>query len=64
VNEAEAKDLLAKAGAVITDSHVVYTSRKHGSVYVNKDAVYRRAWMTQKLCEGIAERFRCTGSIS
>ncbi len=32
-------DILKKVGAVITDSHFVYTSGKHGSVYINKDAV-------------------------
>jgi orotate phosphoribosyltransferase len=33
-------DILKKVGAIITDSHIVYTSGKHGSVYVNKDALY------------------------
>lgn len=32
--------MLKKAGAIITDSHIVYTSGKHGSVYINKDALY------------------------
>src|SRR5438874_1787333 len=33
-------DILTNIGAVITDSHFVYTSGKHGSVYINKDALY------------------------
>jgi len=35
---------MAITGAVITGSHFVYTSGKHGSAYVNKDAVYTSAW--------------------
>jgi orotate phosphoribosyltransferase len=33
-------EILKKTNAVITDSHIVYTSGKHGSVYINKDAIY------------------------
>jgi orotate phosphoribosyltransferase len=33
-------EILKKVGAIITDSHIVYTSGKHGSVYINKDALY------------------------
>lgn len=33
-------DILKETGALITDDHFVYTSGKHGSVYINKDAVY------------------------
>ena len=33
-------DMLKKVGAIITDDHFVYTSGKHGSVYINKDALY------------------------
>ncbi len=29
--------LLKKVGAILTDDHFVYTSGKHGSVYINKD---------------------------
>jgi orotate phosphoribosyltransferase len=32
--------ILKKVGAVLTDDHFVYTSGKHGEVYVNKDAIY------------------------
>jgi orotate phosphoribosyltransferase len=37
MKESEAEQILNQAGAVITNSHVVYTSSKHGSTYVNKD---------------------------
>lgn len=32
--------ILKEVNAVITDDHFVYTSGKHGSVYINKDAIY------------------------
>lgn len=33
-------DILKKVGAIITDDHFVYTSGKHGAIYINKDALY------------------------
>lgn len=33
-------DILKETGAIITNDHFVYTSGKHGSVYINKDALY------------------------
>lgn len=48
---------LVQVGAVITDSHIVYTSGKHGSAYVNKDAVYPHTEITSELCRAIAEQF-------
>ena len=32
---------LQDAGALIQDTDVVYTSGRHGSTYVKKDALYR-----------------------
>ena len=51
-------DILKKVGAVITDSHFVYTSGKHGSVYVNKDAVYPHTTETSRIGELFAEKFK------
>ncbi|HBU21471.1 TPA: phosphoribosyltransferase, partial [Candidatus Beckwithbacteria bacterium] len=31
--------ILKRIGAVITNDHFVYTSGKHGEVYINKDAL-------------------------
>lgn len=50
-------DLFKKLGAVIVDSHIVYTSGKHGTAYVNKDAVYPHTMETSALCGAIAEQF-------
>jgi orotate phosphoribosyltransferase len=53
--EKEVLQVLGKVGAVITDSHVVYTSGKHGTAYVDKDAVYPHTKDTSNLCRAIAE---------
>lgn len=50
-----AERILADAGAVITGSHVIYTSGRHGSAYVNKDAVYPDTRAVSQLCESLAE---------
>ena len=57
MDEKEVLQILNNVGAVITNSHIVYTSGKHGSAYVNKDAVYPHAEITSQLCRAIAEHF-------
>ena len=57
MNEQEVLQVLGRVGAVIADSHIVYTSGKHGTAYVNKDAVYPHTAETSRLCHAIAERF-------
>lgn len=52
---ARARAILAEARAMITDSHVVYTSGKHGRAYVNKDAVYPSTARVAELCRFLAE---------
>ena len=49
--------ILKQVGAVITDSHFVYTSGKHGSVYINKDAVYPHTKETSDVGKMMAEKF-------
>lgn len=51
-------DILKKIGAVITDDHFVYTSGKHGSVYINKDALYPHTKETSEVCRVMAEMFK------
>jgi orotate phosphoribosyltransferase len=48
--------ILKGVGAIITDSHLVYVSGKHGSVYVNKDALYPHTAETSKVCEMFAKK--------
>ena len=49
--------ILDEIQAVITDSHVVYTSGRHGTAYVNKDAVYPHTKKTSFLCTMLASEF-------
>ncbi len=57
MTEEEVLEVLEKTGAIITDSHIVYTSGKHGTAYINKDAVYPHTEAISKLCRAIAEHF-------
>lgn len=57
MNELKILYLLRMIGAVITDSHIVYTSGKHGSAYVNKDVIYPYTKLTSALCRMIAKEF-------
>jgi orotate phosphoribosyltransferase len=54
-------DILKSVGAVITDDHFVYTSGKHGSVYINKDALYPHIKQTSQVCRLMAEKFADQG---
>lgn len=42
-------DILRKVGAIITDDHFVYTSNLHGSIYINKDALYPHTEETSRV---------------
>ena len=50
--------ILKKVGAVITDDHFVYTSGKHGSVYIRKDKLYPFTRLTSKVCKMMAEKVK------
>src|SRR6185369_5832923 len=54
--------ILADSGAVIRDSHIVYTSGRHGSAYVHKDAVYPHTERVRELCELMADAARSLGA--
>lgn len=57
MSEPEVLAILERVGAIITNSHLVYTSGRHGSVYVNKDALYTHPAYTSAVCKRIAEYF-------
>ena len=40
MSEQQVLHILERVGAVLTGTHVVYTSGRHGETYVNKDALY------------------------
>lgn len=51
-------EILKKVGAVITNNHFVYTSGKHGSVYINKDALYPHTEETSQVGLMFAKKFK------
>lgn len=57
MNEKELLENLSLMGAVISDDHLVYTSGRHGSSYVNKDALYPHTAATSAVCLQIARHF-------
>src|SRR5690348_16466038 len=60
-NDPELMRLFNDAGAIVTDSHFVYTSGRHSSVYVNKDAVYAHTGVISSLCERMARPYDAEG---
>lgn len=54
--EEEVLKMLRESGAIITDSHIVYTSGKHGSVYINKDALYPHTAFASRIGELFAQK--------
>lgn len=61
MTEQQILDILARVGAVITGTHVVYTSGRHGETYVNKDALYTSTEDTSAVCAEIAAHFASAG---
>lgn len=53
----EVSSILERYGAVIRDSHIVYTSGRHGSTYINKDAIYPHIRAVSRLCALLADPF-------
>jgi orotate phosphoribosyltransferase len=54
MTQREVLELLERHGAVIRNSHLVYTSGRHGSTYINKDAIYPHTGAVSVLCEALA----------
>lgn len=50
--------ILKKVGAILTNDHFVYTSGKHGSVYINKDFLYPHTKETAQVGKMFAEKFK------
>lgn len=47
--------ILGEVGAILTEGHFLYASGKHGSVYINKDAVYPHIAHVRTICEAMAQ---------
>ena len=54
LNDPTMMQMFADVGAIVTDSHFVYTSGRHSSVYVNKDALYVHPRKIAALCRAMA----------
>ena len=52
------QQILKEVGALLTDSHFVYTSARHGSVYINKDALYTHTEPTSAVGKMFAEKYK------
>ena len=50
--------ILKSVNAIVTNSHFVYTSGKHGSVYIRKDLLYPHTAITSAVCKLFAEKFK------
>ncbi|NJK79346.1 MAG: phosphoribosyltransferase [Chloroflexaceae bacterium] len=49
--------ILERLGAIVANSHIVYTSGRHGRAYVNKDALYPYTQETSLIAARIAAAF-------
>lgn len=57
----EIETILRETGALITDSHIVGTSGRHMSVYINKDIVYPHTAQSSRVGELFAEKYKDSG---
>lgn len=58
MQEKTIQQILENVGAIVTNGHFVYTSGKHGSVYINKDALYPHTAEASFVGELFADSFR------
>jgi orotate phosphoribosyltransferase len=57
MNNATIMQMFSDVGAIVTGSHFVYTSGRHSSVYVNKDALYLHTETISALCRLMVEPY-------
>ena len=58
MNDPDIMQMFTDVGAIVTDSHFVYTSGRHSSVYINKDALYLHTGTISALCKKMVEPFK------
>ena len=51
-------EFFKNTGGYIADSHIVYTSGKHGSAYLNKDAIYPHTSLVSQLFQAFSQKFK------
>ncbi len=54
----EVVDILEKTGAIVDNSHFVYVSGKHASIYINKDYIYPHTAYISRIAEIIAQKYK------
>lgn len=57
VTNPEIMQMFAAVGAIVTNSHFVYTSGRHSSIYINKDALYAHTKVISSLCQLMARPY-------
>ncbi len=57
MNDPDIMRMFADVGAIVSESHFVYSSGRHSSVYVNKDALYLYPRTIASLCRLMAQPY-------
>ncbi|GAC1346793.1 MAG: phosphoribosyltransferase family protein [Ktedonobacteraceae bacterium] len=57
MNDPQMLQMFADLGAIISNGHFVYSSGRHSSVYINKDALYLHPKVIATLCEKMAQPY-------
>ncbi len=57
MNKIEILNIFKRHNAIIEEGHFIYTSGRHGSSYMNKDAVYPYTEEISLLCRELAKKF-------
>ena len=57
MNDPEIMQMFVDVGAIVKDSHFVYSSGRHSSVYINKDALYLHTNVISTLCQLMAQPY-------
>ncbi len=57
MNDPEIMQLFSDAEAIMSNSHFVYSSGRHSSVYINKDALYLHTGIIARLCAEMAQSY-------
>ncbi len=57
MNDPENMRMFTAVGAIVTNGHFVYTSGRHSSIYINKDALYAHTKIISSLCQMMARPY-------
>ena len=57
MNNPEIMQMFTAVGAIVTNGHFVYTSGRHSSIYINKDALYAHTRIISSLCQLMAHPY-------